>query len=119
MSNPILIKAFDAQGAIPAYSNVKLGTADGTVVVATAASDPIIGVSGELPVAAGERVDVMLCGISYVVCGAAITRGTPCTSDASGRAVAAAAGNRLGVILLESATAAGDIKRGLLAQGVQ
>jgi Uncharacterized conserved protein (DUF2190) len=118
MSNLVLARNMLSQGTIPAYTYVKPGSADGTVVAAAAATDNIIGVTGELPVVAGERVDVTLIGISYLVAGAASTRGAPLTSDASGRGVAAATGNRVGAISLESAAAAGDQIRVLVQLGV-
>jgi len=91
--NPGLIKNFGASGAIPAYRIVKLttgtGSSDDLVTVAVAATDALFGVTNELSVATGERVDVVLGGIAPVVYGGTVTRGAWLTSDDQGRAIAA------------------------------
>lgn len=115
MSNVLLFKNFIAGGAIPACTLVKLSAAD-TVAAAAAATDPIIGVSGELTVIAGERVDVALAGIASVVAGASVALGAPVTADAAGRAVTASGGGKRAVgIALDAAGNAGDIIRVLLS----
>jgi hypothetical protein len=119
MSNLILANAFDAQSAIPKFTFVKPGSADGTTLPAAAASDAIIGVNGELDAASGERHDVTLVGVSLLVAGAAVTRGAMLTADAAGRGVTAAAGNRVGAVALESAAAAGDLIRVLVNPFIQ
>jgi hypothetical protein len=122
VSNPVLIKNFIADAAIPAYSLVKFGTSDKNVTGATAATDLVIGITGELPAALGERVDVTLIGIGFVVAGAATARGAKLTSDASSRAITAApaAGSNVQVVGvgLEAAAAAGDVIRALISQSV-
>lgn len=85
-----LIKNFTASGAVPARSLVKHGAADNLVAVATAATDLIIGVSGELAAADGEPCDVHLDGIAEVRFGGAVDRGAKLTAAAGGEAVAAA-----------------------------
>jgi len=86
-----LIKTFTASGAISARSLVKFGAADNLVVVATAATDAIIGASGELDAADGEPVDICLSGLAEVRYGGNVTRGTSLlTAAAGGEAVAAA-----------------------------
>ena len=97
-----------------------MGTADGTVVQASGATAPIIGVSDELDAAADERVDVHVLGVARVVAGGTLSRGTLVTSDAQGRAVAAAPSTGAnayvaGVVLV--AAAAGDIVPVLLTPG--
>lgn len=118
MSNIVLAKAHDAQSVIGKFHFVKPGSADGTTLLAGAATDPIVGISGELDVQVGERHDVTLIGISYLVAGAAFTRGAVLTSDANGCGVAAATGNRIGALALESASTAGDMVRVLVTPGV-
>lgn len=88
---PGLTKTFTAGAAIARRRLLKL-SADGTVIQATAAGDAIIGVSDMSAdvAAAGDRVEVRLSGIAEVDVGGAITRGALITSDASGKAVAAA-----------------------------
>lgn len=117
MSNQLMTKAFVAQAAIAAYTVVKFGSADGSVVAAAAASDLMIGVIEGVPADAGERCDVMVSGIADVKAGGTITRGSPVTADSSGRVVAAASTNRQIGIAMESAVA-GDIIGVLLVQTV-
>lgn len=113
MSNPMLLKNFVAEAAIPAYRQVKFGASSGAVLLAAAATDAVIGVSNELGPALGERCDIIAVGIAYIEAGAAITRGALVTSDATGRAVTAApsagTNNRYIGIAYDSATAAGDV----------
>lgn len=113
--NILLFKNYLAGGAIPAHTLVKL-TAAGTVVAASAPADLVVGVSGELAVVAGERVDVAHVGIAPVVAGGAVSLGAAVTADASGRAAAAAGGGkRAAGIALDAASGAGDVIRILLA----
>ncbi|ARU30895.1 hypothetical protein CAP31_03845 [Sulfuriferula sp. AH1] len=120
MSN-VLTKNFVAGAAILAATQVKFGADDNTVVPATGPTDLIIGVTTDIAAALGERVDVQMIGTAYVVAGAAATRGTLATSDASGRAVTAApaAGVNNNTVgrFLESPSAAGDMVRVLLNPG--
>lgn len=117
MSNLILKKAFVAGGAIAVNRLVKFGADDNTVVVATAATDPVIGVSDDAHDAAtGDRCDVFLCGIADVKLGVGgITRGLLIGSDATGQGVAVSTiGNRsVGVALMTGV--AGDIVPVLLS----
>lgn len=88
--NPGLTKTYIAQGDIPARAIVKAGTAVGTVAVATAATDAILGVSERLDVANGDRVDVIHSGIAEVVLGGTLSYGDWLTAGAAGAAVEAA-----------------------------
>lgn len=121
MSNPLLQKNYIAGGAIAAFTIVKLGASDTAVVAAAAVADFLVGVSGDIAAASGERCDVIMSGIAFVLAGAAITRGAVLTTDASGRAVTAApaAGTNNSTIgrALESAAAANDVIRVLIAPG--
>lgn len=121
MSNVLLFKNLTAGAAIAAFRLVKLSAAE-TVVPAAAATDNVIGVNADVAPALGERCDVALMGIAFVEAGAAVALGAMVTSDASGRAVAAApaAGSNVRVVgvALEAATAAGDVIRVLLEAGV-
>ncbi|NOT18564.1 MAG: DUF2190 family protein [Sulfuriferula sp.] len=120
MSN-VLAKNYVAGVAIPAYTLVKFGSDDSTVVPAAAATDFVIGVTMDIAAAQGERVDVEVIGTAYVVAGAAAARGALVASDASGRGVTAApaagVNNRIVGIFLEAPSAAGDVVRILLNQG--
>ncbi len=118
MANQVLAKNYTAGGAIAAFRIVKLGANDGEVVQAAAATDLLIGVTGELGPASGERVDVQKIGITRIEFGGTVTRGNPVTSDASGKAVAAApaAGANVRIIgFAEVSAVSGDIADVLLA----
>ncbi|MCK9372583.1 MAG: hypothetical protein M0P91_05255 [Sulfuricurvum sp.] len=94
MANPDLIKNYVAGGDIPAYRIVKFGADDNTVVLATAATDYIIGVS-DLGGVTGDRLDIVMDDIAEVEFGGTIVRGGPVTTDAAGKAIAATvAGSR-------------------------
>lgn len=120
MANPDLIKSFIAEAAVSPYRIVKMGTADGQVVQGAAATDLLVGVAdmqGQATV--GGRVEAILDGIADVEFGGTVTRGALVTSDASGKAVAAApaAGSNariIGVALVSAV--AGDIGAILVEQ---
>lgn len=105
---PILDKSYTAGGTILPYRFVKFGGADTTLLQAAAATDALIGVSGQVGAASGEVLDITLVGIGEVVAGDAITRGNAVTSDANGAAVVAADGNVIAGKAMMSAVA-GDI----------
>lgn len=111
--NPGLTKNYVAEGAIPARALVKAGTSDGTVAVATASTDAIIGINERLDVEDGERVDVIHYGIAETVAGGPIAYGDFVTASNAGVAVtaspAAGVNARVGGMALQSALAAGDI----------
>lgn len=90
MGNATLIKNFKAEAAIPKYRIVKHGAADDQVLLGAAATDAIFGITTDIDAAINERCDVILDGQADVEYGGTITRGALLTSDASGRAVAAA-----------------------------
>ncbi len=119
MSNPILQKSYIAEAAISPFRIVKLGTADGKVTSAAAATDLLIGIVNEVGPAINERCDVIHAGIAFVEAGAAVTRGSSITSDASGRGIATTTtANRVIGTALEAAAAAGDVIRVLIAPSV-
>lgn len=121
MSNPTLTKNFNAGAAIAAYRIVKMGAADATVVQGAAATDFLMGVCTEIAAASGGRADVHIAGIADVEFGGTVTRGDEVTSDATGKAVAAApaagVNNRIIGLALVSAVS-GQIAPVLLAPGV-
>lgn len=109
----LLPKEYNVAAAIGANLLCKFDAA-GLIVVATAAADNIIGVTGHAVTAdqftAGKiqmRVEHM--GQQDVVAGAAILPGVPITADGSGRAIAAVATNNTAGFVKEEATALGDI----------
>lgn len=90
MSNNKLTKSYTAEGAIAAYSIVKVGAADYGALQAAGATESIIGVTTEIAALTGEMVDVVHGGIAEVKLGGTVARGAPVTSNASGLGVAAA-----------------------------
>jgi hypothetical protein len=117
MANPVYTKGFNAGGAIAAHTIVKFSSDDNTVVAAAAAADLSIGVSTFVAAASGERCDVIMSGAADVLFGGTVTRGALVTADSSGRAVAAATGNRAIGIALASAVS-GDIAPVLIAPSI-
>lgn len=86
-----LIKSLEATAAITKRRLVKFGAADGAGVQAADATAFIVGVSSDVDTAIGERCSVLSTGcIADVEYGGNVTRGDPLTSDANGKAVAAA-----------------------------
>ena len=122
MANPLFHTNFAAETAIPINRLVKFGTGDRNVVLATAATDFLVGPVNEMPAAIGERIDVVRGGIAWVECGAAVPRGSPITADAVGRAVVAApavgVNNRIIGFADESGLAAGDVIRFVIEPGI-
>lgn len=111
-TNPAL--PLTAGAAVAPRRIVKFGAADGVVIQAAAAADMSIGVSDSLGAsAAGDRCEVYTSGPGVEIdVGGNITRGAPITSDANGKAVAAApaAGANVRIIGFAMASyAAGDI----------
>ena len=105
-------KQYIAESAVGANLIIKPGSTDDFVAQGAAATDSLMGISGNVPGAAGERIDIAKEGIVDVVFGGTVTRGQPITSDASGRAVAAApaAGSNVRIIgFAEVSGVVGDI----------
>jgi hypothetical protein len=121
MRNELLNKNYTAEGAIPAYRLVKFGAADGGILVAAAATDKLIGVNDRIAFAVvGDRGDIVRMGIAEVEYGGTVAAGDLLTSDASGRAIvaAAAAGSNVRIIgIAEVAGVLGDIGSMLIDPG--
>jgi hypothetical protein len=94
MLDPVLTKNFTASAAVRGNRICKY-TAEGQVAECTADTDASIGISTALAAEIAERVDVVLIGVQTVIYGGNVTRGAPLTSDAQGRAIVAAAGDRV------------------------
>jgi len=122
MSNILLVTNHLAEGAIVVNRLVKYGATDRGILQASASTDFIIGSCMESGAAIGERQDVSRAGIGWVEAGAAIVRGSPITSDASGRAITAApaagVNARIAGFADESASAAGDVIRYVIEPGL-
>ena len=119
MANPGLIKTFTAEATVAPYRIVKHGSADTNAVPASAVTDSMIGVSGQVQGDITKRVDVTMSDIAEVELGGTVTRGDWLTSDANGKAVTAApaAGTNNNVIGRAMASGVlGDIAPVFLAQ---
>lgn len=121
--SPILTKTFiNAPSAAQTIEKRRLITPHpsnaGEVNQASGSSNPIIGVSAELDVDAGGRVDVHMAGIAELELGDAVDQRDPITSDTQGRGVdgTPAAGNTAWVVGIALASGvSGDIIPVLLA----
>jgi len=90
-----------------AYLIAKFGADDDTLSQATASTEEIVGVFQHTTSAVGDEVRVMLDGISRVVLGGTVARGNYLTSDANGKAVAAAPGAGVNAYVIGQALASG------------
>ncbi len=118
MRNELFIKACYAGAAILPFRIVKHGAADAFAIQAAAAGDASFGVSDSLgAAAANDPVDIIRGGIAEVIYGGTVTRGDPLTSDASGRAIKAATGNRI-IGFAEVSGVVGDRGSVFIAPGV-
>lgn len=106
--NPLLDKTYTAGGTILPYRLLKFGTADTLMIQATAATDAIVGLSGQVGAVSGEPLDVTLVGVGEVTLGDTVTRGSQVTADSAGRAVTAASGNTVAGLVLKSGVV-GDV----------
>lgn len=98
MSIPKLIRSFEASAAILAFRIVRFSDVSASAKIATgaAATQPLIGTTGQLGGDIGDMVDVTLSGLGDVQLGGTVTAGAYLTSDANGKAVAATtAGQRI------------------------
>jgi hypothetical protein len=118
---PGLTKTFIAGAAITKRRIVKFDTVDGQVIMAAAAADSLVGVSDmSADATSGSRVEVRLTNVAEVEVGGTIARGALVTSDATGRAIAAAPAAGVNVRTLGIALGSyvvGDIGDFYLSQG--
>jgi len=78
-------------GGVGKYLLVKFGASDGTVTLATAATDAIIGASTDIASDENARCDVARSGCAPVIYGGNVTRGDWLTAGTGGKAVATTA----------------------------
>lgn len=96
MRNELFLKHFTAGAVVNKFRIIKYGALPAVAVQASAASDALMGVSDGLGAnAVGIGFDAIKGGIAKVVYGGPVALGDPLTSDAEGRAVKAAAGDRI------------------------
>jgi hypothetical protein len=85
--NPLFITTRRAAGAITARSIVKPSTNDYEIVLASAATDKLMGITTEIDAASGEPCDVIRTGIAAVKLGGTVAAGDYITADSSGHGV--------------------------------
>lgn len=105
-------------GAVGAYRIVKGTVTDGTIAQSAAAADKHVGVNGPIVSdAAGDRLDIIHAGPVRVQAGGAFAMGDTLTSDANGKAVVGATGNRFCLIALENSPGDGALVDAIIAHG--
>ena len=106
-------------------------TGDQTVAKASVLGEKVLGVAmvdiknntgvpntnGRNEITDGKGTAVHVQGVAFVYSGAAVARNVDVTTDATGRAVAAVAGNRVAGVALKGAATAGELIPVLLAGG--
>lgn len=108
MTSSIYAKGFRAtNAAIAGYLIVKASAANGTVEIASAATDKLIGVSDSLGVEANGIADISLVGQGEVRLGGNVAFGDELTSDANGKAITAPITNSAQIRIIGIAHAAG------------
>ena len=121
MRNQGLSKTFIAEAAITKNRIVVFGADDRSVVQASAATQPAIGVSDDVgQPTIGKSVDVILDGVVTVEFGGSVTRGALLMADAQGRAItaAAAAGSNVRTIgVAMDSGVSGDLASVMLSPG--
>ena len=88
--NELFSKAFTAEGTINPYRIVKVGAAAGGVLEATAVTEALIGVTGNVTVLIGERVAGVRLGVAKVGIDGTPAIGTFITATTGGKGAAAA-----------------------------
>jgi hypothetical protein len=93
-------------------------TGSDVVGLATAATQPLVGVMQNKPQVVGQAATVAIRGISLVVAGATgIAAGAELTSDSTGRVIAAATTNKVIGVALQPSTVIGQLIPVMLLQG--
>lgn len=98
----------------------KPGADDDTFSQATASTEELVGVFQHTTAAAGDRIRLMLTGISRVKLGGTVARGDWITADSAGKGVKAAPAAGVNAAVIGKAMASGvaaDIIPVLLAPG--
>tara|TARA_R110000787_G_scaffold26344_32_gene73776 strand:+ start:563 stop:925 length:363 start_codon:yes stop_codon:yes gene_type:complete len=115
-----LTKNFIAGAAVSPRRIVKFGADDDHVIHGAAVGDALFGITTDLGAATDERIDVHVAGLPEVEYGGTIAAGALLTSDANGKAVAAAPATGVNNRIIGTAMVAGvdgDIGTVLLAPG--
>lgn len=112
-------KSFKSTGDLSAKQNyiVKADVSnDQSVVIAAAATDPIVGVLENKPTA-GQAALVQILGTAKVIAGGTVTRGDVVTSDSAGKAITTTTDKDVAVGRALESAVAGDIFEILLMGG--
>jgi len=117
MTNPTLIKSFVAPATVAGRKLVTFAAADSEVTVASAVSNPLLGVAVPTGSRDNNRVDVIVAGIAEVKVGGNITRGDSLTADANGDVITSFAGTDRIIGLALQSGVANDVIEVLVAQG--
>jgi len=115
------VMAFTAEAAIGKYRIVKKGANNGGVLVATAATEVLMGVTTDVDTDSGDICDVVMLGPAQVIAGGSIAQGARLTATADGAAVAAApagGANAAIVGIAQEEASSGDIFRMLVSPAV-
>lgn len=94
----MLALAYAAASAVSPHRWCKFTATDGEVAQASADTDKLMGVSLNEATASGERLEVERMGVVPIEYGGNVAAGDFLTSDAQGRAIVAAVGDRYGGI---------------------
>lgn len=89
MSIPTLIISYPTSAAVTPKRIVKFSDTAATnkVALATAATEPLLGLSDAMGGPSGGMADIILAGLGEVVLGGTVAAGDKLTSDAAGAAV--------------------------------
>lgn len=86
---PLLTQSYRTAAAVAGYLIVAHGATARSAVLATSATDALIGAVGELGSFDGGMADVVKAGVSSVRLGGSVANGDPLTANAAGKAVKA------------------------------
>lgn len=117
MKSETLIKTMTATGAVAAHTLATFGAGDGLVTGATAATDPLLGVTTSIGSQDNGRCDVVIAGITTVKAGGTYARGDVLTSNATGQAIKSTTGTDRIIGIAMASAVVGDLAPVLLAQG--
>ncbi len=110
-----LTTTLEAAGDLSDYRYHFMKNSSGQVTVASAVTDPCVGVLQDKPAAQGRAAELVICGETKLVAGDAINALALITTDTSGHAVTCTPGQDTTTYILgralEAAGAAGDIIR--------
>lgn len=102
--------SFDVGGALTAHRFVKIGDTEGDQVVLCGAGEGAVGIIEDaFPADYAGPVRVTVHGTEWIEAGEALAVDVPVTSDSTGRAVEAAAGEEISGFTASSVAAAGHI----------